>query len=343
MRKLDGRLFISERGEIVSNGRVNELWTVFAAVLPVFALMVTGVLLRRVQWLTASADESLLRICVQVLLPCLIFESVLGNTALQRRENLIWPLLTGSVMVLVGMGVAWIAARWAGLSQAAERRTFAMTCGLQNYGYIPIPLCLLLFDTGTLGVLLVHNVGVELILWTVGLAVLSGKGFLGGWRKIINAPLVALLLGMLLNAMGTSAIPEDLLRVGRVMMTAVHWLGQSGIPLSLLLVGAIVADDLMQMEGARSIRVAAVAIMVRFGILAPIFFLLARWLPYSMEMKRVMVLEGAMSAAVLPIALAKHFGGDPRTALQVVLGTSLAGLVAMPILIRLGGLVCGLW
>ena len=62
-----------------------------------------------------------------------------------------------------------------------------------------------------------------------------------------------------------------------------------------------------------------------------------------MELKRVLVLQGAMPAAVLPIVLTKHYGGDARTSLQVALGTSLLGLVTIPLWIRFGGHVIGLW
>jgi predicted permease len=70
---------------------------------------------------------------------------------------------------------------------------------------------------------------------------------------------------------------------------------------------------------------------------------LAKFLPCSIELKRVILLQGAMPSAVLPIVLAKHYGGDPRTALQVVIGTSLAGLVTIPLWIDFGGRVIGLW
>ncbi|HLP77103.1 MAG TPA: AEC family transporter [Candidatus Paceibacterota bacterium] len=326
-----------------SNAAVKELWTVFAAVLPVFGLMLAGFVLRRIKWLTADADESLLRICVNVLLPCLIFESVLGNAALQRKENLFWPPLIAVFTILLGIGVGWIAAKCIGLREPVERRTFALTAGLQNYGYIPLPLCILLFDPGTVGVLLVHNVGVEVVLWTVGMAVLSGRGFQGGWRKIINAPLVALVFALALNAFGSGVLNPQIIHVGSIAMTAVHWLGQCAIPLALLLIGAIIADHLPEIHGGQSVRIVSAGIVVRLIILPPIFFLLARWLPVSIEMKRVIVVQGAMSSAVLPVALAKHFGGDPRTALQVVLATSLVGLVAIPIWIQVGGRICALW
>jgi len=306
--------------------------------------MAAGFGLRRIHWLTREADQSLLRLCVNLLLPCLIFESVLGNAALRRPENLWLPPLVGMVMVLAGMAVAWLVTRSTGLESDRERRTFVLTTGLQNYGYVPLPLCLQLFDPGTVGVLLVHNVGAEVMLWTVGVAVLSGGGWRGSWKRIFNAPLLALVLALLLNVLlQCFTPPEFLLSSGRMMLTAVHWLGQSAIPLALLMIGAVVADHLPEMRGGRCARVLAISAVVRLLIMPLWFILLARYLPCSIELKRVIVVEGAMASAVLPIALTKHYGGDPRTALQVVLGTSLGGLVTIPLWIRWGGRLAGLW
>ena len=52
--------------------------------------------------------------------------------------------------------------------------------------------------------------------------------------------------------------------------------------------------------------------------------------------------QAAMSAAVFPIVMAKHYGGDPATALRVVLGTSLVGLVTIPLWLRVGMKFVGL-
>jgi predicted permease len=323
---------------------VNEFLTVLTAVLPVFGIMGIGLWLRRRNWLSADADQSLMRVTINLLLPALIFDSVLGNAALRRPENLLLPPLVGFGMAALGMGVAKIFARFAGLPSAPEQRTFAFLAGLQNYAYLTIPLCIMLFDPGTTGVLFVHNVGTEIAMWTLGVAVLTGRGLSGGWKRILNAPLAALVLAMMLNFLGMAFTPPaPILFVGKMFLSVVHWLGQTAIPLALLLIGAIVADYLNEARGGRAARVVGVACLVRLGIMPVFFLLLAKFLPCSLELKRVIVLQGAMSSAVLPIVLTKHYGGDPRTALQVALGTSLVGLVTIPLWIRFGGQAIGLW
>lgn len=323
---------------------MKEFLTVLTAVLPVFGCLAIGFGLRRRNWLTADADQSLMRICLNLLLPSLIFGSVLGNAALRRPENLLLPPLVGFGMVGVGIALARLLARTAGLHTKPEQRTFAFLAGLQNYAYLVIPLCLSLFDRDTTGVLFVHNVGTEIAMWTVGVAVLTGSGFAGGWKKIFNAPLLALLLALALNFLGQHlALPPALAALGQMVLTIIHWLGQSAIPLALLLIGAIVADHFDDARGGKAARVVTVASLLRLGLMPVLFLLLAKFLPCSLELKRVLVLQGAMPAAVLPIVLTKHYGGNERTALQVALGTSVVGLATIPLWIRFGGQLVGLW
>ena len=314
------------------------------AVLPVFGIMGIGLGLRRRKWLSAEADQSLMRVTINLLLPALIFDSVLGNAALRRPENLLLPPLVGFGMVGLGIAIARRFAGPAGLHTPPEQRTFAFLAGLQNYAYLVIPLCLSLFDSGTTGVLFVHNVGTEMAMWTLGVAGLTGSGWGGGWKKFLNAPLAALMLALVLNFLGMWLTPPAAVAfAGKILLTAIHWFGQSAIPLALLLIGAIVADHLDGARGGQVVRVVAVAALVRLGIMPVLFLLLAKFLPCSLELKRVLILQGAMPSAVLPIVITKHYGGDTRTALQVALGTSLLGLVTIPLWIHFGGRFAGLW
>jgi predicted permease len=49
-----------------------------------------------------------------------------------------------------------------------------------------------------------------------------------------------------------------------------------------------------------------------------------------------------MPTAVFPIVLARHYQGDPATAMRVVIGTSVVGLVTIPLWIRFGMKFVGL-
>jgi hypothetical protein len=306
-----------------------EFLAVLGVVAPVFAVAGAGLVVRKLEWLTEEADRSLLRLTINLLFPCLILDTALGNAALHQLGNLTLAPLVGFGTVAVGVILAWAVRRLAGAADARTRRTFALTVGLYNYGYVPLPLALSMFGDETAGVLFVHNVGVEVALWTIGLMVLTGIGR-GGWRHIINAPLIAILLALLLNFSGLDA------RIPTVVRSTMHLLAQCAIPLALLLIGATVADHSDGFHTAHGWRIIGVASLLRLGLLPLAFLLLARYLPASTELKRVIVLEAAMPSAVFPIVMAKHYGGDPPTAVRIVIGTTLTGLLTIPLWIRFG-------
>ncbi len=313
---------------------MSEFLTVLNAVLPIFCIAGVGVLLRQLDWLSADADASLLRVTVNVLTPCLIFDSILGNKAFQQPGNIWLPPLIGFGTVALGIPFALLLRGATGLRDERARRTFTFVAATYNYGYVPVPLILALFppeiSAPTLAVLFVHNVGVEIALWSFGLVILGGGTIRENWRKILNPPLMAIVVTLALNfIIGERHVPDFIHKT-------THMLGQCAIPFGVLLIGATMADFVHEFHDLRGARLILVSCVLRLGILPVVFLLIARYLPCPLELKRVITIQAAMAAAVFPIVMAKHYGGDPATALRVVLGTSLVGLITIPLWLRFG-------
>jgi len=300
-------------------------------VAPVYLIILVGFTVRRLGWLTTEADESLLRLVVNLLIPCLVLDSVLGNPSLARLENLLLPPLLGFASVVLGFAIARVTSPLLPGSDQRTRRTFAFTTGIYNYGYLAIPLVVAMFDRSTLGVLFTFNLGVEIAFWTVGLLVLTGNDSGGNpWKKIINPPILAIIGAVVLNLFTrTEWHPHFLL-------SGVHSIGAIAIPLALLLTGATVADWIGTVKDGFRTSIVVLSTVLRLGLLPMLFLLAARWLPLSEELKRVIVVQAAMPAGMLPVVIARRFGGDPGAALQVVLGTSILGLLTIPFWIRFG-------
>ncbi len=314
---------------------MNDTQTVLAAVLPVFCLAAIGAGLRKVEWLTEEADASLMRVVVNVLTPALILDKVLGNTALRRPENLFLPPILGFVGVLLGVWIAWLVRRHAAPGADVIQRTFASATGIQNYGYVPLPLILELFPGDTAGVLFVHNLGVDVALWTVCLIAL-GHGGAREWRKLLNPPLLSIVAALGLNALGAN----DWLPVfGR---RTAHMLGECCFPLALILIGATMADSLRELRQGLGVRLSVWTCALRLALIPALLLLIAHFVPASRELKQVLVVEAAMPAAVFPIMLARHYGGDPATAIRIVLATSMVGFITIPFWLRIGLQAVGL-
>jgi predicted permease len=305
-------------------------WTLLALVLPVFAVIAAGAGARRMGWLRPEADDSLLKLVVNLLYPCLIFSNVLGNAALRAPGNLLTAPAMGFVTMAGGIGVAYIVAQWAGFATGKGLRTFAFSVGIFNYGYMAIPLVEALFGRETLGVLFVFNVGCEAAIWTVGILVLAGVSMRDGWRRLFNAPVFALVLAVVLNVSGAGAwLPQ-------ILKTAVAMCGASAVPLGLLLIGATLVEYFGTPSKLVDLKVTPLACALRLGVLPVLMLALAAVLPLPREVKQVLIVQAAMPAGILPIVIAKHYGGQPLTAVQVVLGTTAAGLLVVPLWLQAG-------
>jgi predicted permease len=292
--------------------------------------------LRRTRLISEAAESSLFNLVIMVTTPCLIFESVALNPALRQPGNLLLPPLLGFGLTLLSMVVGWYVARALGLTIGHGLRTFALTVGLTNYGYLPLPLMDALFGPESRAVLLIYNVGLEAAIWTGGILVVSGLSPLAGWRKLINAPLIALLLAVAVNFTGVAD------HLPALVMNFVHTLAGCAIPLGLLMSGVSLEPHLADPKQLVNPRVTLIAWLLRLIVLPLLLLGVARWAPCSIELKRVLVVQAAMPAAVVSVIIARVYGGQPLIAVQIVLGTTVLALFTIPFWLRFGLSFAGL-
>lgn len=312
---------------------------IMKAVLPVYLLVMIGFLLHRLKVFTPEMEKGMIKLVIHCLYPCLILDKTLGNSLVRQADVVGWGIGLGFGMVIVGMLVAWATGSLSGLKAGHGKRTFTMAAGIQNYGYIAIPILSALFvidgNDEVLGVLFVHSLGVELAMWCVGVMVMTGA-FIKSPKQLINGPIVAVILGVSLSWTGAWRFfdLQDGPLVGGLLRQVLSWLGACAFPLGLLLIGSTMAE-LMGKERL-SPRVGIAGTLVRIAIMPFIFIAVAKFLPISLALQQVLVVQASMPAAVTPIIVARHYGGSPGVAVQVVMVTSVIALITMPFWILLG-------
>lgn len=278
-----------------------------------------------------------MRLTINLLYPCLILQFIIGNDALKDPTNVVFSLGLGYGTAALGFAVAYLVATLAKMRVGKGRRTFAFSAGLFNYGYIPIPVIALIFPEGaTAGVLLVFNVGVEASIWTLGILVLTGEIDRNAWKKIFNPPVMAMFLGLGLNYLGVTELSGFAASVWQVADTTIMMLGACAIPLGVMLGGATAADLVQTGEWKGGWNVPILALFTRLALLPALFIVIALLLPISVELKRVLAVQAAMPAAMLPIALSRFLGGSPAVAVKVVLSTTIVSMFTIPLVFGLG-------
>ena len=302
--------------------------SILSVAVPVYLTMAAGAMARRTGMLKPEADVSLMKLSVMLLTPALIIERVVGNPTVMRLPPVLVAAGLGYALVALGIALAYFVAPLIGLKKGEGRRTFSVACGLQNYGFVAIPIVTALFpDKSTLGVLFTFTLGVELACWTVGVGLLTGLDK-APWRLALNAPVLTILISLLLNFSGLHVY------VPQVAHNTFAMLGACAVPLAVLLIGASIAD--LWGQGAMQWKVAIVSPILRLGIIPVAFLLAAYHLPISLELKRVIVVQAAMPSAVFNIMIARLYGGHASTAVQVVIATTVVSCITTPLVIAWG-------
>ncbi|QQL44997.1 AEC family transporter [Sulfuriroseicoccus oceanibius] len=306
---------------------------IYGAVLPVFIVVGIGLFLRWRGIVKPEADKWLLKLVVNLLMPCLILDKMIGNPSLRDIKLIAVSAGTGYLLVSCGMLLALGVGKMVGMKRGAGLRSFGLGTGVQNYGYVAIPVLLAVFVGADLGVLFTHSLGVELAIWTVGMMVLTGETRFS-WRRILSGPVVAIIIGLSLSWTGLGEfVPET-------VHYTIGWLGQCGIPMSLLLVGMTIADLAGNAEW--SVKVPVAGGLLRLGVLPfgyiAAAYLVRDWTPLA----QVFVVQAAMPAGNFPIVLARHFGGQPDVPTQVMLASTVGSVLTMPLWVSFGVWVIGM-
>jgi predicted permease len=305
-----------------------DFLSILSVAVPVYLTMAAGAMARRVGLLKPEADTSLMRLSVMLLSPALIIERVVGNASVMKIGPVLIASGLGFTLVALGIALTYFVAPLIGLKRGEGRRTFSVACGLQNYGFVAIPLVTALFpDKGTLGVLFTFTLGVEIACWTAGVGMLTGFNR-APWCLALNAPVITILVSLLLNFTGWHV------HVPQVARNTFTMLGACAVPLAVLLIGASIAD--IWRQGTMQWKVALLSSVLRLGIMAVVFLSAAYFLPITTELKRVIIVQAAMPSAVFNIMIARLYGGHAPTAVQVVIATTVVSCVTTPLVIAWG-------
>ncbi|MFT3990282.1 MAG: AEC family transporter [Luteolibacter sp.] len=301
--------------------------SVVASVLPVYILLLAGAILRKTNLLHREHDEGILKVIYNVMLPCYIMDKVLGCHDLRSGSVVFSTIGIGFLNIALGASLGLLAATAMRLEKGHGRRTFALASGCPNFGFTAVPVIETLWGASTLGLLFIHNLGSEVAMWTVGVMVMTGDRGIS-WRKLVNGPVVAILLSLLLVATHVDEMVTGPLRV------AMSKIGIGAFPLTILITGCIMMD--MATAERPNWRMIFGSSIVRF-ILGPAAILcMAKFLPLHVELKKVLIIQAAMPSALTTILLARLYGGRPAVAVQIIIATTCISVFTLPWIISWG-------
>lgn len=300
--------------------------SVLLKILAMFLVILVGWMARRRGYLSAETTRALSRFVVDLTMPALIFTQMLGTVSGESlRADWFLPLLGGGVLILgnlVGLGLAPL------FTRRGERSTFIFLAMIANWVYLPLPIIQTLYGADGVRMLLLTNVGSQIVLWTLGVwALRGGRPDLSSLKNLATNPgLIATFVGIAVALFVPGAKSLDMLAnasatgghavtagggalVASAFYAALKLVGDMTVPLSLVMTGAQLGE--LEIADHRPSWPLTGVILARLAV-APVFAVLiclaiARlWAPIPETPRMV-----AYIIACMPVAIDQMQAGLP--------------------------------
>jgi hypothetical protein len=284
-----------------------ELIKPLTPVIPVFLLVAVGFIFAH--WKKINLT-SVTEIIVYLGTPSLVFSS-LASKPLYAGDLAI--LASGIIAIYAGVGVLiqfyFIIFRF-------NSRGFALPVLFMNAGNMGIPLALFAFGQAGLQRATLLFVMCTFLQYSLGIYILQGRG---NWIEIFRLPLIyATLAGLSCNLMQIK-IPELLLQ-------PIVMLGQATIPIMLISLGYRL-HEVESLQWGHAVGGALLRILGGFAAANVAVNLIGA----EGVNRQVLLLYGALPAAVINFVLTEKYRQDPGLAASIVVLSTFLSVLTIPI------------
>jgi malate permease and related proteins len=283
---------------------------VAAVLLPVFCIAAIGYAWRR---LGAPFElEFVTRLIMNVAGPCLVFDS-LSTLQLPVRQFL--TMVGASIAMLLGVAVlGFLLLKALRLSVLS----YLPSLVIGNTGNLGLPLCLFAFGEKGLGLAIAVYVTNSVGQFTL-VPLLQARTSIA--KTLLTTPVIY-------GALGGAAVLASHATVPPWLADTIRLLGDLMIPLMLLALGHTIGG-LRARNLPRAIGLGAARLLLAFGVALGVSELLG----LEGMAQGVLVLQGAMPAAVFSYLFAARYERDAEDVAGIVLMSTLLGALALPALV----------
>lgn len=304
-----------------------------SGVLVILGLIAVGYVLTLRGWFSEETSKFLSRLVTQVALPCYMVVTIVdrfsANDLLEMLPNLRFPVLSMVILLALALTLAQIFA-----VERSHRGLFVSMFFNSNTVFVGLPVNQALFGDQSIPYVLVYYMCNTTFFWTLGIYLIQRDGqgasslhLVDSLKKIFSPPLLGFLVGLGLVLLG--------IRLPKVLLTDLTYLGNLTIPLSMLFIGIAIAR-----AGLSRLRLGKDHILILLGrfVIAPLVMAgILALVDAPSLMKQVFIVQSAMPVMTNAPVVAKLYGADSQYAAIMVAETTLGMLLVVPLLMALIG------
>ena len=316
--------------------------TFFATLTPMLTLFLCiaiGFAASKARLLPDSASKTMAKLETWVFCPALSFMTMVRYCTVETISTHAINILFASLTVALSLVIAIPLARLFVRESSTERGVYSYALAFANSGYIGDPVVLALFGEEALSYYKLFCLPLSLVIYTWGISVLtpSSENKSSPLKRLLNAPTLAMLVGMVLGLSGAGKF------LPAFLVSSLDALKACMGPVAMLLAGVTIAKyDFCSMLKKKKVYVATLLrlLVIPTVIIATLFA--AKPLADSLFGISVNndVLFLAFFAVAAPLGLntvvfPEAYGGNPETGASMAMISHTLCIISIPFLYAL--------
>lgn len=292
---------------------------VFSKMVVILVTMVAGYGSNRLGYLTGETNGKISKLILNVTLPCMILATVLTGDTLPEFSQIMSVLkVTAVFYIMEGILMLFIPKLVGGTPGQIGVWRFALA--FPNVGFIGYPVNVALFGPEALFYAVIVALPFNVLSFTAGPLMLVGPKRIQ-WKKLISPCTIAAVLGLV--------IALTRVRFPSIIGECVDFVGDVTVPLSLLLMGSLLAGlPVRRVFGSARLWVMSA---LRLVIMPALLCLILRNFDIPYIVMGVAVMQMAMPVAVNGTMLSMEHGGDTACIAQATFLMTLLSVVTIPL------------
>ena len=287
-----------------------------------FLLVVVGYVCFQRNLITHEGTKSLSNLLLYVVNPMMIVHSFSTGYTDELLEGFLWAF----ALAFLSMSVAILVSHFLISNKRPSYEIERFACVYPNCGFMGIPLAMSLF--GSTGVLYIsaYVAVFNLLSWTHGYALMTGKMDRRTIRKGILSPAVIAVIVGLIIFLGDISLPV-------ILSDTIDYLSCMNTALAMLIAGSSLAEsDLLSALKNKNIYFIAV---IRLFLLPAIMACIFHFLPLDRTVLITILVSSACPTATTITLFALRFDKNHQYASEIFAFSTVFSMVTIPIIMLL--------
>lgn len=296
--------------------------SIIAQMMVLFLILAVGYAGNKAKILNADSNRHISRLILNITMPCTVLYSVMnGNFNTTGREALVFMLFTLVSYAIIYL-IAWPVPRLLRFPREdAGIVRFLLAFG--NVSFMGYPVIQAIYGDGALFYVTLLGIPFNLLLFSVGMILTSGKREKLNIKLFLTPTLFATVASVLIFAFKVTT--------PKLIVDATSLVGHMTTPGAMLIIGSTLADIPIRDVFSEK-RIYPIAV-IKLILIPVVTWLVLKFFVFDTQMLGVLIVEAGMPTATAATMLSLQYGGNDKLASKGVFLTTLFSVVTIPLLL----------